>query len=279
MNRKILRVCVVVLLLNILLCSCQNHKVPAASKDTGEPKGTVVVTATVTLPPTNPDAVPSQPKKAVLLPEHLRKQIQSKDKSLVLLNADFSYPQIENLSGLKTIDSINNGIKENAQKEFDKSVEEGRKAALEFFDYHKVQGRPTSLLPFVTEQTYENKYNDNYIISNLVTSFSYFGGAHPSTLYSSYTYHLLTGKKLPATYFLTEKISEKDEKQYVAKVFYEAYKKAPDNYYPDAEQILKEGKFDYGYYLTEDSVVFYMNPYVIAPYVAGLQEISVERKK
>lgn len=223
--------------------------------------------------------VASQPKKAVLVTKYLREQVMSKDNSLVLLNADFSYPQIENLSELKTIDTINKEIEENAQEEFQQSFDEGKKAAQEFYDYHVEQGRPSSFLPFVTEQTYEVKNNDNYILSVLVTAFSYFGGAHPNTLYSSYTYHLLTGEKLPASYFLSEKMTKEEEKQYVANLFLEAYKKNPDNFYPDTEQILKEGKFEYGFYLTEDSVVFYTNPYEIAPYVAGKQEVRVDRKR
>ena len=274
MKSKFVKVSLVIIVLGILLCACQQkNNLPTISKEELE----AIVTAT--LPPSNLEEVASQPKKAVLTPNYIRKQVRSKDNSLVLLNADFSYPQIENLSGLKTIDSINQEIEGKAQDDFNHSFEEGQKEALEFYDYHSEQGRPTSLLPFVTEQTYQVMYNDSYIISNLITDFSYFGGAHPNTLYSSYTYHLLTGDKLTASYFLSEKMTKEEEKQFVANLFLEAYKKNPDNFFPDTEQILNEGKFEYGFYVTEDSVVFYTNPYEIAPYVAGKQEVSVNRKK
>jgi hypothetical protein len=194
------------------------------------------------------------------------------------LNADFSYPQIENLSDLEAIDLINKEIEEKAVDEFAKSIEEVKVFAQDFYDYHEEQGRPSSMLPFVSEQTYEIKYNDNYILSIFVTTFTYFGGAHPNTSYSSYTYNLLTGEKLSVSYFLPDEMTEEEAKQYVAQLFYSVYNEDQERFYPDTGEILTQGKFEYGYYVTDEDIVFYINPYIIAPYVAGIQEVSTKIK-
>jgi hypothetical protein len=232
----------------------------------------------VTLEPAYTQAKIPQAKKAVILPKQLREQLMNRDNSQVLLNADFSYPQIENLGKLETIDMINKEIEEKAVDEFKKSMEEVKVFAQDFYDYHEEQGRPSSLLPFVSEQTYEIKYNDNYILSIFVTTFTYFGGAHPNTSYSSYTYNLITGEKLSVSYFLPDEMTEDEVKQYVAQLFYTVYNEEQERFYPDTGETLTQGKFEYGYYVTDEDIVFYINPYIIAPYVAGIQEVSTKRK-
>lgn len=272
MRKKILLVLAVLLNLCILSGCRKKTEVPALY----EPKQ-FAKESQVTLPPTAFPTKEPQPKKAIILSKNIRKQLMSRDNSRVLLNADYSYPQIENVSGLESIDLINQEIKEAAETQFKINYEDVEKFALEFDLIPMDPGRPSSLLPLVSEQTYEVKYNDNYLISVFVTTFQHFGGAHPSTTYSSYTYNVLTGEKLSAAYFLPDEKSKEEVKQYVAEVFLTVYNQDKERFYPDTNEILSEGKFDYGYYITEDEIVFYINPYEIAPYAAGLQEASVQR--
>lgn len=273
--KVILKRAVVMFLGCCILCSCKKRTEIPALQEIRKAN----INSEVTLVPSVAPTKVLQDKKAIILPHKLREQLMNKEGSQVLLNADYSYPQIENLSGLETIDLMNKEIKDSAEQEFKKNFDDVKEFALDFYHDHVEQGRPSSLLPFVSEQTYEVKYNDNFLVSILVTTFNDFGGAHPNTTYSSYTYHLLTGEKLSAAYFLPDHKTEEEVKQYVAEVFNTAYNEDKERFYPDAPDILAQGKFNYGYYITEDDIVFYMNPYEIAPYVAGIQEVKVQRNK
>lgn len=231
-----------------------------------------------TLAPTSPKAKDPQTRKAVIVSESLRRQLLNRDKNRVLLNADYNYPQIENLGGLESIELINQEIKEVAEKEFEKNYKDVEAFAIEFDLVPMEPGRPSSMLPLVSEQTFEVKYNDDYLVSVFVTTFNHFGGAHPDTTYSSYTYDVRSGEKLTAAYFLPDRKTEEEVKQYVAEVFYTVYNKDKESFYPDTGEILTEGRFTYGYYITKEDIVFYINPYEIAPYAAGLQEVKVPRE-
>ena len=121
---------------------------------------------------------------------------------------------------------------------------------------------------------YQVQYNRNGLLSVVLLDYQYAGGAHGSTIQSSHTFDLSTGKELSlsdlmqsgsgyAAYFDKQIRSEIDSR--VA---------AGDLYEFDT------GKFtDIGtnpeYYLSADGVVFYFQEYEYFPYAAGIQEFTI----
>jgi hypothetical protein len=121
-------------------------------------------------------------------------------------------------------------------------------------------------------------YNGNNRLSLLNTHYVNSGGAHPYVYYSSETFDLLTGEKLALTDFfgagdeaVLEKVYQTALAQIEAKVgsddfiYYEDYAVTLRDYY-DAENFFLSGNY----------LVFYYQPYTIAPYAAGLPMFTLD---
>lgn len=212
-------------------------------------------------------------KQSILTSHVIRDQVLSKSGKKVILLGEYYYPQIENVDQLETIDKINQEIRTKAESEFAKVFEEGMVLVKDFYEVQIEQNGGTSMLPFVADQMYEITHNDNYIISAKVTSYTNFGGAHPDILQSSYTYDIRTGLLLTAEEILS--LSKKEVDALVSQSFYTVFLEQPDAFFEDAGDTLTKQKFEYGFYIREGNIVFYINPYIIAPYAAGVHEISI----
>ena len=69
---------------------------------------------------------------------------------------------------------------------------------------------------------------------------------------------------------------EKELKKEVDAAFAKKFAQDPRGYWENAKDIVEKTKLaDIGYYLTEDGVVFYLDPYIVAPYAAGFVEVII----
>ena len=211
--------------------------------------------------------------KSMIHTEKLTEVLSSEDGNQKIMLGDFSYPQIENKDHFESVDKINADIKQRVEAEFKDSYNEGSMYAKEVYAQNSDTGMQTRLFPFVTEQRFEITYNDYFLVSYKVIGYTDFGGAHPNTYQKSYTYDILTGELLPITYFYTD--SEEEAKQLIAQTFYTLFTEEPELFYPNAGDILTQGNFTYGFYITKDGLSFYINEYDIAPHAAGIQEVSI----
>lgn len=212
-------------------------------------------------------------KQSILTSHVLRKEILNDSGKKIILLAEYYYPQIENVDQLDTVDMINQDISKRAETQFTQVFTEGSTYVKDFYDHQIKENGDLSSLPFVADQMYEVTHNDNYIISVKVTSFTDFGGAHPNTVQSSYTYDIRTGLKLAAEDILD--MTNQEVKDLVSQSFYTLVLEQPDAFFEDAKDTLTKQIFDYDFYIQDGNIVFYINPYIIAPYVAGVQEISI----
>ncbi len=209
------------------------------------------------------------PKKSIITSRKFERQLLNQEGNKVLLRGEFTYPQIENIESVPSIDKINKEIKENTEAEFTKSFTEGSTYVNDFYNNPSQDFQ----YPFVTEQKYDVTHNQDYITSFKISNYSDFGGAHPNISQSAYTYDVRTGELLPASHFIGK--SEDDVKTLVGQTFYTVVLEQPDAFYPNAGEILSKGEFEFGFYLRDDSIIFFINPYVIAPSAGGIQETGI----
>lgn len=122
---------------------------------------------------------------------------------------------------------------------------------------------------------YDLGYYDNHYISFVQEEYVYYSGAaHGMPYWVSFTFDLETGEKLLLSDICTN--SEAEVKEIVARYFKEKIDKAPGDFWPDAVETVRETiTLESDFYLTEEGMVFYYEPYALACYAAGFQEVTI----
>lgn len=127
------------------------------------------------------------------------------------------------------------------------------------------------------EVSYVITYNKNGLLCVLYEGYLYTGGAHGTPYRNAYTYDLSNGKVLGPCDILHE--SKKQIKEKIVAEFKKKVQENKDWYWPEALQIVKDTEFSkIAYYVTDEGVVFYFDPYVLAPYAGGFIEVIVPFK-
>ncbi|WP_177214758.1 DUF3298 and DUF4163 domain-containing protein [Anaeromicropila populeti] len=140
--------------------------------------------------------------------------------------------------------------------------------SVEFNKYYRT-------IPFESQTIIEITYNQNNLISFLKTNFVYAGGAHPNTTRSSYTFSLTTGEQVNLINITKKKPFE--IKQAIINIFLEKIKKNPEQFFPEAINTIENTPLsDFHYYINDNGIIIYFNPYEIAPYVAGFVEAKLD---
>lgn len=124
------------------------------------------------------------------------------------------------------------------------------------------------------EVVFHVTYNKNNLIGILHEGYLFTGGAHGMPYRIPTIYNLETEKGVTASEILGK--DEKELKKEVDAAFAKKFAQDPRGYWENAKDIVEKTKLaDIGYYLTEDGVVFYLDPYIVAPYAAGFVEVII----
>lgn len=127
-------------------------------------------------------------------------------------------------------------------------------------------------IPYYYMGTYvTNAENEKFTSITLEERF-YTGQKEQKTL-SSMTYHTKTKKLASLTDIVPD--TEKEIQTVIKNGFLAMITENPGGFYDDAKQRLSKSLDDVGYYLTKDSIVFYVNPETIAQAEAGIVAFSV----
>lgn len=188
------------------------------------------------------------------------------------LQAAIRYPQLSGLGDAAVQNAINDILKQSAVN----ALEEGRNNAADMAQairegYTGVIGMCQTFYDFIIA------YNRNGLMSIVLTSYQYSGGAHGGTTASSYTFDLKTGRVLTLEDMM-------DDSADYASVINATIRKEIDRRTEIGIVFEYERKFsDIGptpdWYLSSDSIVFYFQEYEYFPYASGIQEFDVRYKK
>nr|WP_255552061.1 DUF3298 and DUF4163 domain-containing protein [Roseivirga sp. E12] len=120
-------------------------------------------------------------------------------------------------------------------------------------------------------------YQDSSFISVASTIYSYTGGAHPNQYQVYRSYDLQTGKAITLSDILSSGFEE--ELNQAAEIEFRMLKEIPPN-----EELKDRGYFFEGgtfvlndnFAIINKSLIFYFNPYEIAPYAVGSTELELK---
>lgn len=207
---------------------------------------------------------------AIILNYLIQKKISNETGNRSLLEVLYQYPQVALAEYHYSYQTINQHIESEILDRFYKNYNTMVLQVNDFTNPAYLSGKQETIswLPLTADVTYQIPYNNNKILSVLFQEFLWFGGAHPSTEQFSFTYDLCSGRELTAKELLG--VTEKEVKERIANGFEQEYKKNPEKYFPEEIKRLKTLNFTYDYYLTDQGVMVYFNPYAIGPYVSGI---------
>ncbi|MBE5962164.1 MAG: DUF3298 and DUF4163 domain-containing protein [Lachnospiraceae bacterium] len=210
--------------------------------------------------------------------ESKREEIKS-DQGEIILKVDYEYPQIINPMKDVGIENVNKELKAYAMERYESNMKDASQLTEEFLKNVNRSGNAnrSSLLPFTMDLRYETTLDIPELVSFLWEESNYFGGAHPDTKWNGVVYDLRNGKKLEAGDILS--IPEEQIKQYIAQAFQEKAKAETGMFFPEEVEKLSLLQFKYYFYLREEGMIFFLDPYQIAPYVAGRVEVILPYEK
>jgi len=180
----------------------------------------------------------------------------------------YSYPVIENSEQNSVVDVINEKLKSYAE-----NWVVGVKQELE--DYSLVALAEETEEKYEYELAFDITADEEGLLSVVYRCVANSGGAHPNSWKDAMVISFETGEELNLV-----DIFNMDEDYIMMSIekFYEIdIDENPEKFYENALEILPEAMKNVEYYVTEDRVIFFFNPYEIAPYAAGYVEIVVER--
>lgn len=131
--------------------------------------------------------------------------------------------------------------------------------------------------PYLAQALYKPTRVDQSVLSINGEHTFYTGGAHPETAYSSLNYDMLTGDALTLADILSSDVSAETICQMVVSILHEQKETA---YFPDFEETVKS-RFeksltdDFDWYFGFRGIVFYFEPYSIAPYASGMIQAEI----
>jgi hypothetical protein len=152
-------------------------------------------------------------------------------------------------------------------REFVRITSDDRLMAEEAYD-----GSPFGFEPYERAGDFTVFIKDN-VVSIRYQLFHDNGGADSGSEVTAFTFDLTTGDRLTFADYI-----EKDEafgRDYLMTVFSQMVRSAPDKYYTDALDILDDVISLHDFYLTEEGLILFVNPDVLAPSAHGIITLTV----
>ncbi len=200
--------------------------------------------------------------------ESAEKTIKGKD-ARDLIYISYSYPIISNEEKNAAIDSINSTCREECESYFSAIEEEYLGEAQDWYDALQEESSENNRAVLMSfGLSFDIVTDKNDILS--LTRYEYFdaGGAHPNSAMSSKVFDLNSGKELGLEDILNGTEQEIEEMLYNR--FIETL--GEDVFFEGA---LAEEIKNVSFYLTNDSLTLYFEPYQAAPYAAGYPTINI----
>lgn len=190
--------------------------------------------------------------------------IEKSEKDVYQLEADI--PILINLDSKEIQEKYNNLFRDNILTFIEYTIEMAKD------NEHSFEGTDFPKREFVGKVNFDLKNSDK-ILSIKINYYQYTGGAHGNPYSLSYNIDLTTGKDLELVDFLQKQnMSLKD----VEAVIKSEIENQPEIFFQSNDYSFQELAADQFYYLEEDKIVIYFQPYAIAPYSSGMPEFKIE---
>lgn len=198
--------------------------------------------------------------------KELNEEVKS-DGGKIIMRLSYAYPYIDNIKNTPEIAAINDlfetqagdYVKDNAER----YSEEAREMNAERYNYRIFED---IIYEFIVTSWVTCNKGGVYSVLQLYSE--YLGGAHASNNYGAYVYDIKTGKIIPYEKFMGATREEALRK--VKDVFIELIRKTPDDFFENSVDTVESLKADdLQYYIEDDKIIFFINPYEIAAFAYG----------
>lgn len=188
------------------------------------------------------------------------------ENGTVLFTGRAAYPEL--LADGEIIAAFNEFIRGDVEEAIVRAQADCHSAALDAYENSLTEGY--EFLPYMAEHSFEITYNRDKLISLILSDCNFAGWTHPDYMMYAMTYNLETGKAVLLSELLN--MSEAAVYELVFDMFVKMIEQNPEKFYHDSLACLEEALSELKWYLAEDGVHFFINPYEIAPYAAGVIE-------
>lgn len=187
----------------------------------------------------------------------------------MLLSVDCAYPVIISDEENPFYTYINDEYKKNAE-EYVKSIESWNQDVEAM-----AEALGEDFRPLVFSLSYEVTLNRNNMLSITTHNYENTNGAHPNTSKESKTFQMLLEKELSLTDILD---SDQDDVDAVVRTSFEKIlMESPfEMDISDVQRNLAEEVHNVNFYLTDNSLVMYFNPYQVGPYAIGAPSSEIK---
>ncbi len=191
------------------------------------------------------------------------------DDGTVLFTGRAAYPEL--VGEGKVIEAFNEYVFGDVQEAVVRARTDCYDSALLAYENSLETGN--EFVPYMAEHTFDITYNKDKLLSMVCSDCNFAGWTHPNYIMYAMTYNMETGKAVTLNELIN--LSGADIYNKVYEEFKKLIEEEPERFYHDASAGLKEALTELKWYLAEDGVHFFMNPYEIAPYAAGVIETVV----
>lgn len=207
--------------------------------------------------------------KAAILPGNISRTFYFRGISVV--DADLNYPQIRLHRAREIENRINTHYKFVAMNLLRYTATKLYSEAVAAYWQARKNGYP--FRQFSSALGYTVGMNERCILSTCSDRYEYTGGAHGSTLRTSVTWNLSSGRIIrlpelmgvpyPKPLILEETLKAADR----------MYAENPGIYFENYRELIRKNLNLNQFYLTPEGVVIYFQQYEIAPYASGIPEL------
>lgn len=215
--------------------------------------------------PATPD-----PNYSYLVFYHYQSDFLSEDREL-LLSIDYKIPQFS--SEVTAPDACNDEINQTVMQLLQSADEYHREISKDAAYLESIKENPESATSeFALD--YSITYHNGPLTNLLLDSYSYTGGAHGTRLLISQLFSTETGQLLTLTDLFGDQTDLVVEKR--NQYFQQYILDNPDLFFADVLEYVSENKeIDNRFYLSENGLVFYYEPYMISPYSSGFVSVTI----
>ena len=202
-----------------------------------------------------------------------------KEEKVELVEFNFTFPQIENLENNGVYEQINQAYAKKFEEAKQRGATESLKAAKESYLLYKDDPELT-FMRHGYQINYSVMTNDGKDLSIFQMYSDFTGGAHPNNYFEAQNYDITTGNPIKLSDLFGRNEAEtkaiilkqviesiKNQEAKAEVIYYESYITDCDTAYNPEHFYLKDGK-----------LIFFYQPYDIAPYAAGLREFEIQMK-
>ncbi len=184
------------------------------------------------------------------------------------------YPQVTNLKNKSAQDKINATLKQYIQTAYNEYLNikaEEKERRQDYFNEngHEVPTEEEYMYTYEYQVSYGVKFNENNLLSIVMNDAIYTGGAHGTTIVTSYNFNILTGQQLFVGDIAKSQTNLNKIKDYAINEL------SKRDYVFNEELKNIEINNNRPFYFAQNGIILMFQEYEVAPYAAGRPEVKI----